>query len=165
MLVFYDFTRALNETAQKNLRDFVESGKGIVVLHHALLDFQDWPWWYEDVVGGRYRLKREGDHPASTVKNDQRIDVTPAGEHPITAEIGPFQIEDETYKGMYFSTRNRALLFTDNPNSDRLVAWIGPCTTSRVVAIQLGHGPSAHRNPAYRALVHNAILWAAGRLN
>jgi type 1 glutamine amidotransferase len=163
VLIMYDFTRGLDETGKKNLRDFVESGKGIVVLHHALLNYQDWPWWSEEVVGGRYRLKREGDHPSSTVKNNQKIAVTPEGEHPITAGIGPFEIVDETYKGMYFSERDRPLLSTTNPNSDRLLAWIGPCSTSRVVAIQLGHGNTAHRNPSYRALVHNAILWAAGR--
>ena len=39
-------------------RLFVESGKGIVVLHHALLNFQNWSWWSEEVVGGRYRLQR-----------------------------------------------------------------------------------------------------------
>ena len=32
----YDFSRELDETGKKNLRDFVESGKGVVVLHHAL---------------------------------------------------------------------------------------------------------------------------------
>jgi type 1 glutamine amidotransferase len=163
VLIMYDFTRELDETGKKNLRDFVESGKGIVVLHHALLNYQDWPWWSEEVVGGRYRLKREGDHPSSTVKNDQKIPVTPEGEHAITAGIGPFEIVDETYKGMYFSEKDRPLLTTTNPNSDRLLAWIGPCSTSRVVAIQLGHGHTAHRNPSYRALVHNAVLWAAGR--
>jgi type 1 glutamine amidotransferase len=163
VLIMYDFSRDLNEAGKKNLRDFVESGKGIIVLHHALLNYQEWPWWYEEVVGGRYRLQREGNYPSSTVKNDQQIAVTPEGEHPVTAGIGPFQIVDETYKGMYFSPRDRPLLTTTNPNSDRLLAWIGPCSTSRVVAIQLGHGHTAHRNPSYRALVHNAILWAAGR--
>ncbi len=54
----YDFSRDLDETGKKNLRDFVESGKGVVVLHHALLNYQKWPWWYEDVVGGSYRLQR-----------------------------------------------------------------------------------------------------------
>jgi type 1 glutamine amidotransferase len=165
VLVMYDFTRELTEAAEKNLRQFVDSGKGIVVLHHALLNYQSCPWWYEDVVGGRYRLQREGEHASSTVKFGQRLHVTPAGEHPITAGMGPFAIEDETYKGMYFSPRIRPLLTTDNTESDRAVAWIGPCKTSRVVAIQLGHGLTAYHNPAYRALVKNAVMWAAGRLD
>jgi type 1 glutamine amidotransferase len=164
VLIMYDFSRDLDETGKKNLRAFVEGGKGIVVLHHALLDYQDWPWWYEDVVGGSYRLKREGDIPSSTVKDREQLFVTPAEEHPVTAGIGPFHIVDETYKRMLFSPRVRPLLLTNNPNSDRSLAWIGPCSTSRVVAIQLGHGPTAFHHPAYRALVHNAILWSAGRI-
>lgn len=164
VLVMYDFSRDLSETGKKNLRDFVESGKGIVVLHHALLDYQTWPYWYEDVVGGSYRLQKQGDVPSSTVKNDQKIFVTPEGEHPITRGIKPFQVVDETYKRMWISGRAQPLLITDNPNGDRFLAWIGPCATSRVVAIQLGHGPTIFSHPEYRALVHNAILWAAGRL-
>jgi type 1 glutamine amidotransferase len=164
VLILYDFTRDLDQTGKRNLREFVASGKGIVVLHHALLDYPEWPWWSEEVVGGRYRLKREGEIPASTVKDGQQISVAPQGEHAITAGMGPFQVVDETYKGMYFSPKVRPLLTTDNPNSDRFLAWIGPCATSRVVAIQLGHGPTIFGHPSYRALVHNAILWSAGRL-
>src|SRR5438045_8253409 len=44
VLITYDFSRDLDETGKKNLRDFVEGGKGIVVLHHALLDYQGWAW-------------------------------------------------------------------------------------------------------------------------
>ena len=164
VLIMYDFSRDLNETSRKNLRDFVEGGKGIVVLHHALLNYQKWPWWYEDVVGGSYRLQKEGDNPSSSYKGDQQINVAPEGKHPITAALKPFQALDETYKNMWISPRVRPLLITDNPNSDRLLAWIGPCATSRVVAIQLGHGPTIFSNPEYRTMVHNAILWSAGRL-
>jgi type 1 glutamine amidotransferase len=164
VLIMYDFSRDLNETGKKNLRAFVESGKGIVVLHHALLNYQHWPWWYEDVVGGSYRLQKEGDIPSSTYKGDQKILITPHGEHPITAALGRFEVMDETYKHMWISSRVRPLLTTTHPNSDRLLAWIGPCATSRVVAIQLGHGPTVFSDPGYRTLVHNAILWSAGRL-
>jgi type 1 glutamine amidotransferase len=164
VLVMYDFSRDLDEKGKKNLHDFVESGKGIVVLHHALLNYQDWRWWYEDVVGGSYRLKTEGNRPSSTYKGGQQMFVTPQGEHPTIAGIRPFAVDDETYKRMWISPRVQPLLTTDNPNSDRLVGWIGPCATSRVVAIQLGHGPTVFSHPTYRMLVHRAILWSAGRL-
>lgn len=164
VLIMYDFTRDLNETGRKNLRDFVENGKGIIVLHHALLNYQKWPWWYEEVVGGSYRLQKEGDNPSSSYNEGQQISVDLGEKHPITASLKPFHVEDETYKNMWLSTRVRPLLITNNPTSDRVVAWIGPCTTSRVVAIQLGHGPTIFSNPEYRTIVHNAILWSAGRL-
>jgi type 1 glutamine amidotransferase len=164
VLIMYDFSRDLPEAGKKHLREFVESGKGVVVLHHALLNYQTWRWWYEDVVGGSYRLRREGDMPASTYKGDQTIRVAPESAHPITRGLGSFEVRDETYKHMWLSPRVRPLLTTDNPQGDRLLAWIGPCTTSRVVAIQLGHGPTVFSHPAYRKLVHDAILWSAGRL-
>lgn len=164
VLIFYDFTRDLDEKGRKNLRDFVESGKGVVVLHHGILNFQKWPWWYEEVVGGLYRLERQGAIPNSTVKFGEEHLITPVGDHPITAGLGPFHVTDETYKGLFISPNIKPLLVTDNPTSDPTVAWIGPCTTSRVVFIQLGHDHSPFRHPTYRALVHNSILWTAGKL-
>src|SRR5262249_16381252 len=78
VLIMYDFSGDLDESAKKNLRAFVESSKGIVVLHHALLNYQSWPWWFEDVVGGRYRLKSDGKIPSSIVKAGEHIFVAPA---------------------------------------------------------------------------------------
>ncbi len=164
VLVFYDFTRDLDDNGKKNLRDFVESGKGIVVLHHGILNFQKWPWWYEQVVGGLYRLERQGNVPNSTVKFGQEHWITAAGKHPVTDGLTPFHVTDETYKGLFISTNIQPLLLTDNPTSDRTVAWIGPCTTSKVIFIQLGHDHSPFRHPSYRALVHNSILWTADKL-
>ncbi len=163
VLIMYDFTRDLDEPGRKNLRDFVEAGGGVVVLHHALLNYQTWTWWSEEVVGGRYRLRREGGAPSSGVSNDQQISVTPAVAHPVLDGIAPFHIRDETYKNMYHSPKIRPLLTTDNPTSDADLAWVGPCETSRVVAIQLGHGRSAFGHPSYRALVNNAVRWAAAK--
>jgi type 1 glutamine amidotransferase len=163
VVIMYDFTRELDEPAKKNLRDFVESGGGVVVLHHALLNYQSWSWWDDEVVGGSYRLSRVGNTPSSSVKDDQQIDATPVGNHPVTAGLAPFHIQDEAYKNLRMSSKIRPLLTTDNPTSDLNLAWVGPLEGSRVVAIQLGHGPSAFRNPSYRALVHNAVLWAAGK--
>ncbi len=163
-LVLYDMSANLDEKGRANLKNFVESGKGVVVLHHAIADYQDWPWWYREVVGGRYLLQPADGMPASTYKHDEEIFVTPAMNHPITAGIGPMHLWDETYKGMWISPDVKVLLKSDNPTSDPSVAWISPYTNSRVVYIQLGHDHAAHCHPAYRALVHNAILWSAGRL-
>ncbi len=164
VLVLYDMSANLDEKGRANLKSFVESGKGVVALHHAIADYQDWPWWYREVVGGRYLLQPADGMPASIYKHDEEIFVTPAMNHPITAGIGPMHLWDETYKGMWISPDVKVLLTSDNPTSDASVAWISPYARSRVVYIQLGHDHAAHRHPAYRALVHNAILWSAGRL-
>ena len=35
VIIMYDFSRDLDDAGKKNLRDYVESGGGVVVLHHA----------------------------------------------------------------------------------------------------------------------------------
>jgi type 1 glutamine amidotransferase len=164
VIIMYDFSRELDEKCQQNLKDFIAADKGLVVLHHALLNYQHWNWWWEEVVGGRYRLSPEGDAPSSSYLQEQQFYVTPGEPHPVLNGVDPFHLVDEAYKNKWMSPRVRPLLTTDNPNSDPLLAWIGPCQSSRVVAIQLGHGHTAFGHPSYRKLVHNAILWADGRL-
>lgn len=164
VLVLYDFSQDISDAEKTNLRNFVEAGKGVVVLHHAIADYQDWEWWYKEVVGGKYLLKPEGSMPASTYLHDQEQCVRSLMSHPITARVGPMHLWDETYKGMWISPDVKVLLRTDAPSSDGPVAWISPYAKSRVVYIQLGHGETAHLYPAYRTLVQDAIRWTGGRL-
>ena len=163
VLVLYDMIKDLEPRRQKNLRDFVESDKGLVILHHAICGNNNWPWWYEEVVGGRY-LFEPVDGKLSSYKHDEVISVRLALRHPITRGIVPFLIWDETYQGLWISPKVKVLLETDNRTSDGPLAWISPYDKSRVVYIQLGHDRNAHLNPNWQKLVRNAILWAGGRL-
>jgi len=165
VLVLYDLSNEITDAEKTRLRDFVESGKGIVVLHHAIADYQTWEWWHKEVVGGKYLLKTEGGMPASTYIHGEEQCVRVVAKHPITARLGTMHLWDETYKGMWISPDVTVLLRSDNPTSDGPVAWVSPYPKSRVVYIQLGHGESAHLYPAYRTLVQDAIRWSAGKLN
>ncbi len=164
VLVLYDMVQEIPERQRQNLREFVESGKGVVVLHHAIADYNSWPWWYEQVVGGRYLLKPEGGRPASTYKHDEDVFIVPTGKHPITDGIAPMRLRDEVYKGKWISPEVKVLLRTDNPNDDGPIAWISPYPKSRVVFIESGHDRWAHQNPAFQELVQRAILWAGKKL-
>ncbi|MBL8229993.1 MAG: ThuA domain-containing protein [Bryobacterales bacterium] len=163
VLVLYDLHDLQADSDRQTLRNFVESGKGVVVLHHALADNWQWKWWYEDVVGGRFLMGDEGAAKRSAAKNGAVIVARPVAEHPVLAGVGTLKLDDETYKGMWLSPAAKVLMETDHPENDRAIVWIGPSRQSRVVAIQLGHGAAAHRDAGYRRLVRNAILWAAGR--
>ena len=162
VLVLYDYSQKLGDEGKARLRAFAEAGKGIVVLHHALCDYQDWPW-FEELVGGRYLMSDEGDRKASTYRHDVVLLARPVGSHPIVDAVGTMRLVDETYKGMRISPKVTPLLEVDHPDSDRYVAWVSPYEPARVVAIQLGHDEHAHRSPAYRELVRRAILWSARR--
>jgi type 1 glutamine amidotransferase len=165
VLVLYDMVAEIGDEKRANLRAYLESGRGLVVLHHAIADFGAWSWWTDQVVGGKYLLQPEGGRPASTYKHGEDLYIRTAGDHPITRGVGPLHFTDETYHGMWISPKVRVLLETTNPLSDGPVAWIGPYEQSRVVYIQLGHGRFAYKNPDYQDLVHRAILWSGGRLD
>lgn len=163
VLVLYDLTDVTAEADRKNLQAFLEGGGGLVVLHHALADNWQWKWWYEEVVGGRYFMGPDGEWLRSKAKEKEVLNVRCVAKHPVLEGVGDLKLDDEAYKGMWHSPKSTVLMETDNPNNDKEVAWIGPWQKSRVVAIQMGHGPGAHLDPGYRRLVRNAILWAAGK--
>jgi hypothetical protein len=146
-------------------RQAVEAGRGFVVLHHALGDNQDWPWWYEQVTGGLLVLEGQTGRKPSAVSAASTLDVRPAGRHPILRNVPPFTLANEdVYKGMWQSPQITPLLETTHRGSDSTVAWIGLHPSARVVCIQPGTSRETHRHPAYRMLVRNSILWAAGRI-
>jgi type 1 glutamine amidotransferase len=163
VVVLYDMPVEMTPKQRQSLRAFVERGGGIVALHHAIAGRTGWPWWWKEVIGGRYLTQPEGGRPASTYRHDEELAVSVVAQHPVTAGVTSFRIIDETYKGMWISPEVTPLLTTDNPTSDGPVAWIGPFSKARIVFVQLGHGREAHLHPAFRRLVRNAVLWTAGR--
>ncbi|HOL73228.1 MAG TPA: ThuA domain-containing protein [Bryobacteraceae bacterium] len=163
VLVLYDLVHDVPENQRRNLQRFVESGKGLVVCHHAIANFNSWRWWWEEVVGGKYLLKPEDGLPASTYLHDQMVEVKTVAKHPVTEGIGPLFFREETYKGMWISPKVKVLMRTDHPTSDGPVVWISPYEKSRVIYIELGHDRYSHQDPGYQKLMYQAIRWAAGR--
>jgi len=163
VLVLLIWRETLSLVARKNLQSFIESGKGIVVLHSTLASYNGWKWWWRDVVGGKYQYVTEdtNDMPAADYRLGERIVANAAAEHPITAAVGSFELCDETYKGLWISPQAQVLYRTDNPTSDGPIVWISPYARSRVVVIQPGHGHAAHRDAGYRALVYHSIVWVS----
>lgn len=164
VLVLYDMVRQMTPQQEQHLREFAESGQGVVVLHHGICARVDWPWWYEELVGGRWLFEPANGMPVSTYQHDEEIDVKIVGNHPITRGLKDFRIHDETYKGLWISPKVQPLLTTNHPRSDKTIAWVSPYEKARVIYIQLGHDRQANLNPNYQTLVRQAILWAAGRL-
>jgi len=164
VLVLYDSIQELPDAHRKNLQLFVESGKGLVVLHHAVVDFTGWEWWWREVVGGLYVLKAMPEMPASAYLHDVEMVVRPVGDHPIVKGLPEMRLYDETYKRVWQRKDLIPLLTTDHPTSDSLIGWISPFAGSKVAVLQPGHGRESHESPWFRTLVHRAILWSAGRM-
>jgi len=167
VIVLHDMWEDLEAADRENLRAFVEAGKGVVSIHHSIVDYTAWPWWHEEVVGGKYYTKEQRGHPASAYKEGVEMIVSPTqagASHPVTRGVGPLVVEDEAYRGMWHSPKINVLMETSNSQNDKPVVYIGPHRKARVVYIQLGHSDSTMRYPGFRRLVRNAVFWSGGKL-
>jgi type 1 glutamine amidotransferase len=167
VIVLYDMNQQITEEQKRNFVSALRAGKGLVVIHHAIANYQDWPE-YEKIIGGRYYLEPKvvnGVPKArSAYEHDVKLTVRIAdSKHPIVQGLKDFEIEDEVYSLFDVSPSAKPLLTTDHPKSNKVIAWTHKYGKARVVYIQLGHGPSAYNNPNYRRLVANAVRWAASR--
>jgi hypothetical protein len=163
VILLYNMEQELSEAERSNFQGFVEDGKGVIVLHHALADYNNWPWFYEQIAGGKYFLQAEDGHRASTYMHDIELFVQPAAKHPVIGDIGPLRIIDEGYKYRWLSPKATVLLTTKHAESDDAVAWVTPHEKARLVTIALGHDRQAHLHDGFRKLIKNAIDWSARR--
>jgi uncharacterized protein len=162
VVLLYDFQRNMNDAQKAKFLSLFRKGVGLVVLHHALLSYQNWPE-YERIAGGKYLLDHETvdgrQWPASTYKGDVDIDVKVVNaDHPITAGLHDFVLHDEIYRGVRTTGDIHTLLTTEgNP-----LAWTRQEGKSRVVATIVGHGP-AYDDPNFQKLLAQSIRWAAAK--
>ena len=161
VILLYNRSDTLSTSSKMNLKGFLEAGKGLIVLHHSLGSYNQWDWWYKQVVGAKYQMKDSEAYPKSDYLQGEVIKMIPVKEHPITSEIGEFTITDETYKKLWISDEVEVLYRTDNKSSDGPTVWIGPYKESRVLVIQPGHDASAHLDDHYQKLIRQAIYWVS----
>jgi type 1 glutamine amidotransferase len=164
VVVLYDMPKTITERQKEKFKSLFAKGTGLVVLHHALCSYQQWPE-YEKIIGGRYQ-EPNPDKPGTVTEeagyqHDVEVPVQIAAkDHPITGGVGDFTIHDEIYWGFRVGNDVTPLLKTSQPKSGKTLAWTKEEGKSRVVYLQLGHGPEAYQNPNYRKLVANSIFYA-----
>jgi type 1 glutamine amidotransferase len=138
-----------------------ESEQGIVLIHHALLNFQNWDL-YTQICG----LKERGANIGFKYTQNETVNehiLNPA--HPITTGISDFSVIDETYNiGEPEETGNTILISTGNKTSMRNLAWTREYKNSRVFAYVSGHDNRVYADVSYRKVVQRALDWTAGRI-
>lgn len=140
--------------------DFVNAGKGLVLVHPALwYNWNDWPEYNARLVGGGSK----GHDKFGTFS----VQVTKPN-HPVMKGVpASFTITDELYwhqpdpKGASIEV----LATATSPGSQKTFpqVWITQHPKGRIVCLTLGHDGQAHNHPAYQTLLRNAVQWAARR--
>jgi type 1 glutamine amidotransferase len=169
-----------------SIEALLERGTGIVLLNHALLSWPKWPVW-RALSRTSFLLRAQAGVPGSGFVDRATTRLSAASrDHPVLAGLEDgFEITDELYlKTAGFESEVVPLLRSDynfvqeefsapplapseeqdrwqHPPGSNLVAWANSAGKSRVVASELGDGPSAYENPGFRKLVGNAVRWVA----
>lgn len=169
VIVLYDLWQKISDEQKQDFLNYLKSGKGLLVLHHAIANYQDWQE-YEKIIGARYYLKNTVvngvEKLRSQYKHGVKFKVNIADKnHPVTRGIEDFEIIDETYRLFDVAEDNTVLLTTDEPTSNKNIGWAKTYNNARVVYIQLGHDSLAYKNPNYRKLVAQAIQWVAKKVD
>lgn len=135
-------------------------GGGVLGMHTASICFDDWAGW-GDTLGGSWVWGRSAHPPLGP-----RIEVHPAGGHPIVAGVEPFGLVDEVYGGLDLRPGVTGMLTAVAPGTDgpaRPLLWAREHGGGRVVYDALGHHPPSYAVAAHREIVRRAIGWTLGR--
>jgi quinol monooxygenase YgiN/type 1 glutamine amidotransferase len=180
------------DTAQA-LVDLLDRGQGLVVLHHALSSWPAWDGWAE-AIGGRFLYApgtlRGEQLPSSGYRMATHTVQVLDHEHPVTAGVTDFVVDDELYFAPVLADRVHPLLSSDadfsgelyqdtfdevshgvssgvtcagRPQASNLVGWTTVAGRSPLVYLQPGDGPGTFADPMFRRLLGNALEHVASR--
>jgi len=144
--------------AREGLRKFVDSGKGLVLVHFACGAFQGWPEFVK-IVGRIWGPKARPHDPFGKF----RVDIT-ALDHPITKGLKPFDTEDELYTCLVGDTPIQVLATAKSKvdSKDYPMAFVVSYGKGRTFHCVLGHDAKCIQNPPVAELYRRGTAWAAG---
>ena len=145
---------------RKELMEFVNEGRGLVLLHPGVwYNWPEWPEFNRLLAGGG---SRGHDRPAEF---EVKVDPT---NHPLVKNVpSTFKIVDELYwfepdpKGTPIEVL--ATAHSPSKNKDFPMVWVVKHPKAHIAGIALGHDARAHGLPEFKQLLRNAAAWAAGR--
>lgn len=163
-----------DENQQKAIMDFITSGKGIVGIHAATDNFNQWPAGME-MMGGVFKGHPWGGGGTWAIKIDDP-------DHPLMKSFHGkgFKIKDEIYRTappLYSRDKQRVLMSLDmsdptTRNADGVepddmdtgISWIKRVGGGRLFYCSLGHDHAVTWNPAVLAHYLAGIQYAMGDL-
>ncbi|MEY2411366.1 MAG: hypothetical protein QOF48_4036 [Verrucomicrobiota bacterium] len=161
--------RALTPEQFAILRRHLDAGKPVLGIRTASHAFgarnpepgrESWDTFDRDVFGGNYQ-NHYGKGPPTIVR------IAPASAaHPILAGLprGELKFSSHLYLCRDLAATTRVLLnggIEGRPEVSEPVAWINTNANRRIFYTSLG-SPEDFKEPAFRHLLLNAVLWAAG---
>ena len=160
VIVFTIFSRRIKMLpgqAQENLLNFVEGGKGFFVQHLASASYGKWDE-FGKLSGRKWVMGTSGHGPRAVFK----AKVTNK-EHPITAELEDFDVDDELYAKLQGTGDINVLVQADSDWSKKTEPLVFTLSygKGRVVHNAFGHDRKALMTPNVQKIIARGAEWAA----
>ena len=132
-IVLYNFEKKPSEKERENFLKLFDRGVGLVVLHHGLHGYREWPE-FQKIAG----ITSFVDNAKDDV--DYKIHIEDP-KHPIVKGMQDFAVKDETYLGHKSIPPPRSTSFSrpTSPTNLKAIAWTHTYRKSPVCFLQLGH--------------------------
>jgi len=149
-----------NAAMQTNLEKFVTEGGGLFVFHFGCGAFEDWAG-FEKLAGRVWDPKLPAHDPYGRFPV-RIIDKT----HPITKDIGNFEIQDELYTCLRDSKipiRVLAEAVSTVDGKTHPMAFVLENGKGRTFHTTLGHDDKSLSAVGFQTMIKNALVWCAKR--
>lgn len=160
VIVFTIFSRRVSMLpgqAQENLLNFVKSGKGFFVQHLASASFAEWDE-FGKLCGRKWVMGTSGHGPRAVFKAK-----IANKEHPITAGLDDFGVDDELYAKLQGTGDINVLVTADSDWSNKTEPLVFTLSygKGRVVHNAFGHDRKALMTPNVQKIIARGTEWAA----
>jgi type 1 glutamine amidotransferase len=160
VIVFMIFCRKIKmlpDQAQENLLNFVKGGKGFFVQHLASASFAKWDE-FGKLCGRKWVMGTSGHGPRAVFKAE-----IANKQHPITAGLTDFDVDDELYAKMQGSGDINILVTADSDWSNKTepLFFTSSYGKGRSVYNAFGHDRKALMTPNVQKLIARGVEWAA----
>jgi uncharacterized protein len=144
--------------ARANLKEFLESGKGVMLVHFACGAWQDWPE-FKNLVGRAWDPKLRGHDPHGKFT----VEIADP-DHPIMKGMSPFETTDELYTCLAGDTPIHVVAKARSKvdGKDYPMAFVLTVGKGRVFHSVLGHDLLAVTNSDVPELFRRGCAWSAG---
>ncbi|MCX6910597.1 MAG: ThuA domain-containing protein [Verrucomicrobia bacterium] len=150
-------TPSPNERARENLRNFVDRGGGLAIIHAAAGAFWDWRE-YRNMAGKVWNHAKN----SLDIVGPMHVSILDRN-HPITRGMENYHTVDELYSGLSGPRAVHILAnaHASSKHADRPVAFVLTYGQGRVFHTPLGHTAEAIRVPGTAMLIRRGCAWAA----
>lgn len=151
-LIIYANHDNLSPAQEQAMKEFVESGKGLIPLHSASGCFKNSDW-YIKTIGGQFKSHGTGSFTTSIVNK----------KHPVMQGLSEFTTSwDETYVHQNLNPDMTVLMTRKEGDRQEPYTWVRNQGKGRVFYTAYGHNDSTWTNPGFQKLVNNGVMWALG---